>query len=157
MSIREYARRNPCTGTEEESVREAAKRMDVRGVGCLVVVDAGGRPVGMLTDRDVVLRVLHRRLDPDLTRIGDVMQREVSSVRETDSVERTVRVMRREAVRRVPVVDAEGRLVGIFSSDDALQILASELGNLAGAVRAQFPADLAPEHALRAHGGETRC
>jgi CBS domain-containing protein len=141
----------------EESVREAAKRMDAQGVGCLVVVDADGRPVGMLTDRDIVMRVMRQRRDPDRTQVGEVMHTEVARVSEDDTVDRAVHLMRREAVRRVPVVDDDGRLTGIFSADDALQLLASELTNLAGAVRAQFPADLAPGHALPAHGGEPRC
>jgi CBS domain-containing protein len=153
MSILDYCRRNPCTATTDESVREAAKRMDARGVGCVVVIDAAGKPVGMLTDRDIVVRVLRRRLDLDATTVGETMQGELSTVSIDAPVERAVRRMHVEGVRRIPVVDHGGVLVGIFSADDAIQLLSSEFAGLAEAVRSQFPADLAAGHALPAHGG----
>jgi len=153
MTILDYCRRNPCTATTDESVREAAKRMDARGVGCVVVIDAAGKPVGMLTDRDIVVRVLRRRLDLDATTVGETMQGELSTVSIDAPVERAVRRMHVEGVRRIPVVDHGGVLVGIFSADDAIQLLSSEFAGLAEAVRSQFPADLAAGHALPAHGG----
>jgi CBS domain-containing protein len=152
MAVQDHCRRNPCTAAPEESIREVAKRMDANGVGCLVVVDAEQRPIGMLTDRDIVMRVLRRHGDPDRTRVGAVMQREPSVVREATPFETALRVMRRDAVRRLPVVDESGRLAGILAVDDALQLVASELAGLAQAVRAQFPADLDPRHALPARG-----
>jgi CBS domain-containing protein len=153
MPILEYCRRNPCTGHAGESVRDAARRMEERGVGSLVVVDDAQRPIGMVTDRDIALRVLRRRLDPDATRLAEVMHAEVSAVTADAPVERAVRRMRTDGVRRIAVVDAEGCLVGLYATDDAIQLVASELAGLAEAVRAQFPADLAPEHALPAHAG----
>jgi CBS domain-containing protein len=153
MPIVDYCRRNPCTATVGESVREATRRMDARGVGCVVVIDAENRPIGMLTDRDVVMKVLRRRRDPDATTVGEVMQgEELSSVPSDAGVERAVRRMHVDGVRRIPVVDADGRLIGIFASDDAVQLLSSELAGLAEAMRAQFPADLEAGHALAAKG-----
>jgi CBS domain-containing protein len=153
MSILDYCRRNPCTARPDESIREAARRMDTRGVGCLVVVDGENKPVGMLTDRDIAMRVLRRRRDPDATTVEEAMERDLSSVTVDAPVERAVRRMHTEGYRRIPVVDREGRLVGIFATDDAIQLLASELAGLAEAVRSQFPADLSAGHALPAHGG----
>jgi CBS domain-containing protein len=153
MAILDYCRRDPCTGRADESVREAARRMEARGVGCLVIVDDARRPIGMVTDRDIALRVLRRRLDPETTPLADVMQTEVSAVTAEAPVERAIGRMHTDGVRRVPVVDADGRLVGLFAADDAIQLVASELAAFAEAVRAQFPADLAPGHALPAHGG----
>jgi CBS domain-containing protein len=148
MPVRDYCRRDACTATPDESIREAAKRLDARGVGCLVVVDAGQRPIGILTDRDIVMRVLRRHADADRVQVGAVMQREPSFVREDSPLDSAVRVMRRDTVRRLPVVDEAGRLVGILGVDDALQLLASELAGVAQAVRAQFPADTDPRRAL---------
>lgn len=154
MPIVDYCRRNPCTATESESVREATRRMDARGVGCVVVVDSENRPIGMLTDRDVVMKVLRRRRDPDATTVGEVMQgEELSSVTVDAPVERAVRRMHVEGVRRIPVVDHDRRLVGIFAADDAVQLVSSELAGVAEAMRAQFPADLEAGHALPAKGG----
>jgi CBS domain-containing protein len=152
MSVQDYCRRDACTATPEESIREAAKRMDARRVGCLVVVDDQQRPIGILTDRDIVMRVLRRRGDPDRIEVGAVMQRDPSLVQEDKPLDTAVRVMRRDTVRRIPVVDDAGRLVGILTSDDALQLLANELAGVAEAVRAQFPAHTDPGRALAAHG-----
>jgi len=153
VTINDFARRNPSTATAEETVREAARRMEARGVGCLVVVDADQRPIGMVTDRDLVMRLLRRRRDPDTTTVGEVMHPEVTSVSEDAPVERAMRRMHQEGIRRVPVVDTAGRLTGIFAADDAVQLLASELSGVAEAVRAQFPPDLEAGHALPAKGG----
>ena len=153
MSVRDFYRTNPCTAAQGETVREAAKRMDAQGVGSLVVVDDAGRPIGMLTDRDVVVRVLRQHLSPDTTTVCEVMQRDVSKLREGAPLVNALRRMRSDAVRRLPVVDEEGSLVGIITADDVLQLLASELSDVAGVVRAQFPADLAGGRALASDAG----
>lgn len=149
MPIRDYCRENPSTATRDESVHEAARRMEAEGVGSLVVVDAEGRPVGLLTDRDVVVRVLRRRRDPDATLVGAVMHGDPTVVHDASPLVIALRRMRADGVRRIPVVNDEGKLVGIFTSDDALQLIASELSDVAAAVRSQFPADPGGAHALR--------
>jgi CBS domain-containing protein len=153
MSVRNFCRTNPCTATRGETVREAAKRMDAQGVGSLVVVDDARRPIGMLTDRDVVVRVIRQHLSPDTTTVGEVMQRELSKLREGAPLVSALRRMRSDGVRRLPVVDAEGSLVGIIAADDVLQLVASELSDVAGVVRVQFPADLTGGHALPSDTG----
>jgi CBS domain-containing protein len=152
MPVGDFCRREPCTATADESIREAAKRMDARGVGCLVVVDAEGKPVGMLTDRDLVMRGLRRRRDPDSTTVGELMHDDVTRVREAAPLEVAIRRMRSDAVRRIPVVDDAGRLVGILAADDVLQLAASELAGVAEAIRTQFPADREGGHALPTKG-----
>lgn len=149
MSLREYCRENPKTATPDESIREAARRMDTEGVGSLVVVDAQGRPVGMLTDRDVVVRVLRRRRDPDQTTVGAVMEGDPTVVHDASPLVIGLRRMRADGLRRIPVVNDQGKLVGILTADDALQLIASELSDVAAAVRSQFPPDLSGAHALR--------
>ena len=106
MPVGDFCRREPCTATADESIREAAKRMDARGVGCLVVVDAGGRPVGMLTDRDLVMRGLRRRRDPDTTTVGEVMHGDVTRVREAAPLEVAIRRMRSRQRLRLRIVPA---------------------------------------------------
>jgi CBS domain-containing protein len=152
MSVRDHCRRDPCTAKADETIREVAKRMDVRGVGCVVVVDESEKPIGMLTDRDIVMKVLRRRRDPDKVTVGEVMHRELSTAFELEPLERAIFRMHREGVRRIPVRGQGGKLCGILAIDDALQLLASELAGVAQAVRAQFPADLNPAHALPAGG-----
>jgi CBS domain-containing protein len=148
MAVRDYCRRDPVTVTPDQSVREAAKLMQAHGVGMLVAVDAEGRPVGVLTDRDVTIRLVRRGRNADSTPVEEVMNSQVSVVSEGVSLELALRRMRADAVRRMPVVDGDGRLVGIVTLDDALQLISSEIAGVAEAVRAQFPADTSGAHAL---------
>jgi CBS domain-containing protein len=137
MSVGTYCQRDPVKLTPEASVREAARQMELQGAGCVVAVDEQDRPVGILTDRDIVLRVLRRELDPDETSLADVMEREVETVRERTTLTTAMRRMRADAVRRLPVVDAEGRIVGLFHWSHALGIVAEEIRGAAQVAAAQ--------------------
>lgn len=142
MTVADVCRKNPCTATPDESVREAAVRMRDQGVGSLVVVDPEQRPVGMVTDRSLVVRVLRRRRDPDRTTLREVMDPDVVTVWEHAPSVMALRAMRREGVRRVPVVGDGGQLIGIVAADDALLSLTNTLDAVSGAVRSQLPSDL---------------
>jgi len=121
----------------EASVREVAKQMELRGAGCVVAVDGEDRPVGILTDRDIVLRVLRRELDPEATTLADVMERDVEKVRERTALTTAMRRMRADAVRRLPVVDGQGKLVGLFHWSHALGVVSDELRQAAQVATAQ--------------------
>lgn len=128
------------TAAPEESVLSAARRMSDRNVGTLVVADTRNRPLGILTDRDLVTRILARGVDPLGTTVRQVMTLDVEAVTEDSSVEDALRLMRRGSYRRIPVVDAESRLVGILSLDDILKTLAAELGDIGRVLHDQSPA-----------------
>lgn len=118
----------------------AARLMRENHVGSLVVVnETGGKPivVGMLTDRDIVTSVLASDLDCSTLTVEDVMSTDVVSVREDDSLIDVMQIMRRKGVRRVPVVGAEGELIGLVTLDDLLEILAQELGLLVSAIETE--------------------
>jgi CBS domain-containing protein len=112
--------------------------MKHEGLGSLAVV-VDGRPVGIVTDRDLVLETLGNRLDPGSVTVEEIASRPLISVDQNAPVREAVRMIRRHAIRRLPVVDEEGDLVGIVAADDLLALAAAELGGLAVAVRAQFP------------------
>lgn len=122
------------------SVDEAARVMREQQVGCLVVVEEiteeERRVVGVLTDRDIVTGVVARQHDAQAVRVGDLMSRDVVSVREDDSLLDVLAAMRGKAVRRVPVVAAGDRLVGVIALDDVLEIVAQEMLALAAAISA---------------------
>lgn len=112
------------------SVDEAARVMRERHVGCIVVVeqgDGGRLPIGILTDRDIVLAVVAKDADAKTLRIGDVMTAAVASVRETDTLYDVLSLMRSRGVRRVPVTGPHGVLAGILTLDDVLNALAGQL------------------------------
>lgn len=113
-----------------ESVQAAARRMQKENVGTLIVVDARSRPVGIVTDRDLALGVVARGLDPRVATVEQVMTPDPSCVPEETAIESAVETMRGLGVRRLPVVDARGSLVGILSVDDVLELVTEELCSL---------------------------
>jgi len=121
--------------TRDTTVASAAKLMRHGHVGSLVIVEQmnGGKrvPVGMLTDRDIIVEVIATGLDPAVITVGDIMSQDLVVGRESDSVLETLEVMRFKGVRRLPTVDRDGQLVGIVTVDDLLEILAEELNELA--------------------------
>lgn len=147
MSIGDYCRGTPTVVRPEETLRTAARRMAEDGVGCLVVVDEARHPVGMVTDRDVVVQGLRRRLDLDTTPVSEIMARDVTTVPAFLEREVAIRRLRAEGVRRLPVVDETRRLVGVFAIDDALQAFAECAGAVAAVARSQFPEPAPPKGA----------
>jgi CBS domain-containing protein len=116
---------------------EAARLMREHHVGSLVViVDRLSErvPVGILTDRDIVVAVVAKALDPRALTVGDVMAPELLTVREKDGIQDALRLMREKGVRRVPVLTHGGALAGILTIDDLLELMAEELGNFALAI-----------------------
>lgn len=122
-----------------ERVIDVALRMRSANVGTVVVLDAQKRPVGMLTDRDLVVRVIAEGREPEATRIEAVMTREPAVAAVDLPIEQALLRMRQRGVRRLPVVDTRGELIGIVSVDDIVELLAGEIGNV-GRVLAQSAA-----------------
>jgi CBS domain-containing protein len=133
MSIGELCNRNVVIVDRAESVREAARLMREYHVGDVVVVEetAGGKnPVGILTDRDIVIELVAEGVDLDAISVGDAMSSELLILAENDELADTTAKMRARGVRRAPVVDNAGLLVGILTLDDILEVLAGELADL---------------------------
>ena len=121
--------------TRDATVAATAALMRQNHVGCVVVVEQlnGGKrlPVGMVTDRDIVIEVIAPGLDVETITAGDIMSTELVTVAESEGLLETMEIMRYKGVRRIPVVDSNGQLVGIASIDDLLEVLAEELSELA--------------------------
>ncbi len=134
MAIGEFCNREVVFATREMSLPEAAQLMREHHVGDLVVVDEvdGKRvPVGIVTDRDMVIEVIAQSLDFNKFSVGDIMSPQLVSVPEKEGVFETIRLMRAKGVRRIPVVNQDGGLAGIVSADDMLDLLAEEMAELA--------------------------
>jgi CBS domain-containing protein len=123
------------TASAQMTVDEAARTMRSKNVGALVVVNAG-RPVGMLTDRDVAVEVVAKGMDPDTVRVGDVMGKKPVTIREDLGILDAAKVFAKTGVRRLPVVTKSGVLVGIIAVDDLIMLLGNEMGHVAGALSA---------------------
>jgi CBS domain-containing protein len=109
-----------------ETVQVAAHRMFDRNAHTLVVLDEDRRPIGILTDRDLAVRVVAHRRDAGTTLVSEVMTRHVFTVDEAASVEKALSQMRAHQVKRLLVIDLDGRLVGLLSLDEVLEFLAKE-------------------------------
>ncbi|ALK99426.1 histidine kinase [Massilia sp. WF1] len=119
--------------SRDESVQGAAFLMRKHHVGDLIVVEEpdGERiPVGIVTDRDIVVSVIALGLDPLGLQVGDIMSDDLLTAGENDDVYATIERMRLRGIRRVPVVSDSGALVGIVSADDLLTFLAEEMEEL---------------------------
>ena len=139
MNVSSICSRNAITARRSDELVKAAQLMRETHVGYLVVVEpdaADGlqRPVGVLTDRDIVITVVAREIDPRTLRVGDIMTQPPVTVSSADSLPQALRQMRRFGVRRLPVIGKHGELVGILSLDDALDTVAGELRNVAGSI-----------------------
>lgn len=114
--VREIMSAAPMCMAAGESVSAAAKAMKERGIGTVLVL-SDGRLTGLLTDRDIAIRVLAENRDPLATRVGDICSTELAVLSPDDSVEEATRLVRDRAVRRLPVL-ADGTPVGVVSIGD---------------------------------------
>ena len=133
MTIGKFCIRTVVTATRDATVTEAANLMRRNHVGDVVVVDErdGGRvPVGIVTDRDIVVGVVAAGLDPAVLRVGDLMQAPLYTTDEAASYGETIHAMSAKAIRRMPVVNAAGFLVGIVTLDDLVHQLVAPLAAL---------------------------
>ncbi|MCC6922824.1 MAG: CBS domain-containing protein [Nitrosomonas sp.] len=138
MSVGEICNREVIVIQRDEPVLEAARLMRAYHVGALIVIDKpNGRaiPVGIVTDRDLVVEVLATELDETVITVGDIMMQELFTLKENTATYDAIDFMRRKTVRRLPIVDDAGELVGILTLDDVLEILSEEMLDLAKLVR----------------------
>jgi CBS domain-containing protein len=133
--IAEVMTQRPRAVTAQMTVREAARLMDEEDVGSLPVVDEGERLIGIVTDRDVAVRVVGRGLDADDTPVVEVATRDVVAVTPDHDLDDALRVMAKEQVRRVPVVMNENQLVGMLAQADVAKVgKEKETGELVEAI-----------------------
>lgn len=133
MSIGYVCNRDVVILDRKTPITEAVHVMREHHVGNVVVVEEGAKgriPVGILTDRDVLLSVVARQIEVDALVADDVMSTDLLCAREEEEVLDVIACMRERGVRRVPVVDAEGNLVGIVTLDDLIGIVAQEMAGL---------------------------
>jgi len=118
----------------DAGVLEVAQLMRNHHVGDLIVAETrNGRlqPLGIVTDRDLVVKVLAEAVVAEALTAGDLMTRELVTAGEAESVHVAIERMRADGVRRLPVVGADGALIGVLSADDVTEYLAEELTGLA--------------------------
>lgn len=148
MKVGDICTRKVVTALESDELTAIAELMRKKHIGYLIVVEpnvADGTPVpvGVITDRDIVVRVIARESDPRSFRVGDVMTRQPILTGLDTSVSCALHYMREIGVRRMPVVDSGGRLAGVLSLDEILDALAKDLTDVANSIRHEIKVETA--------------
>jgi len=133
MSVAEYCNREVVIASADETVLQATQLMRRQHVGDVIVVrEDGGRniPVGIVTDRDIVIEVVAAGVDPATLTLGELMGTEIHTVTEDVELLAAIDLMRDKGVRRLPVVNREGGLEGLLTVDDVLELAAEQLSGL---------------------------
>ncbi|MDX1776547.1 MAG: CBS domain-containing protein [Desulfobulbales bacterium] len=134
MTVGKFCNRDVIIANENSTIVEVAKLMRHHHVGDVVIVSTNGgrvKPIGILTDRDIVIELLACDVPLDAVVAGDIMSYELVTAKEWDSICDVLQRMRAKGIRRVPVVNAADELVGILSINDLLELFAEELNLLA--------------------------
>jgi CBS domain-containing protein len=129
MNVGDICSKNIVYVLQQDSVLDVARIMRKKHVGSVVVVEnmhGEIRPQGMITERDLVLEVLIAKLDPSVVKAEDILTCELICVTETHDIKEAIKYLRYYGVRRAPVVNVNGILVGLFSIEDSLSILSKE-------------------------------
>lgn len=134
MNVDRIMSRDVASVPKKASLIDAAKLMSEEGVGCVLVLDAEEKPLGILTDRDLVVRGVAKEHVASETSVESVMSAHPFTARLGDPIMIVARKMADKGIRRVPVVDDKGAVVGMVSVDDLLTVFISELSNVAAAI-----------------------
>lgn len=134
MKTGDLCKRQVVTAAPAASLSDVAKLMRANHVGSVVVVDPARKPVGIITDRDIVVEVVAAELDPKTVRVEEVMTRHPTLALENDDATWSLKVMRDRGVRRLPVMNDAGELCGIVALDDLLESAATSLVDVVQAI-----------------------
>ncbi|MBF8302239.1 MAG: signal-transduction protein [Candidatus Dadabacteria bacterium] len=122
MSLRKIAKKKVVTVRPDETVVKAARLMGEKNVGSVVVVE-NRKPIGILTDRDIAIRVVAKKADINSILVKDVMTKKIVTGRDNQRVAELAKVMHENGIRRVPIVNKKGMLSGIITLDDLLYMM----------------------------------
>ncbi len=150
MSLKRYVKK-VASVSPRATVLDAAQEMSRQAVGAIVVVSDDGRPIGMLTDRDIVMRVVVEEREPATTPVEEVMTGGTAFLSHDATLQDATEIMRDCGMRRLPLVDDEGRVDGIVSLDDIVLLLGMELGNVSAALFANLSVGAVAEPTAAPH------
>lgn len=137
MSLRNYCRRPLISVSPDTNIMEACRLMEQNNVGC-VVVENSGKLCGILTDRDIALRVTGAQKEPHTTTVKEIMSPDPIRISADGDIHHLTSLMRAYHVRRVPIVDGFDTAVGIVTMDDLMARLGGEMSDIGKAIAEEF-------------------
>jgi CBS domain-containing protein len=138
MTVYACCQTNVVSVKPDATVQFVAGLMKEKNIGCVVVTD-NHRPVGIVTDRDIALRSGTLCDQPDMILIETVMTRDITTIRKDAGIFDAIQEMKTLGVRRMPIVDSGGRLVGLLTVDDLIRLLAREMADIARIIGKESP------------------
>jgi len=135
--VRDLMNKQPIKLQASASVVEAARQMQSANVGAVIVEDGGGKPCGIVTDRDITLRAVAQGRDPATTLLSEVCSNGLTTLSPDDDLDRAIQIMREKAVRRLLVVDSQNKAVGVLSLGDLA--IARDSQSVLGQISAAAP------------------
>jgi signal-transduction protein with cAMP-binding, CBS, and nucleotidyltransferase domain len=139
MTVMECCCMDVVTASPDAKVTEVAELMSDTNVGCVVITGDDQCPAGIVTDRDIVVRVVPVGRDPKKTPISEVMTGNPVVVEDGTGLFEAMQVIRDEGVRRLPIVDCDGRLSGIITLDDVIRLIGREMQCIGDVIREESP------------------
>ena len=136
IPVKEIMTREVCTAKKDDTLLEASKRMIEFGVGSVVVIE-DGRPIGIVTEKDILYKVVSKNKQPSKVMIKDIMSTPLITIKPTTSLREATDIMRKRGIRRLPVVDDNGNLVGIVTDNDILSVV-MDLGEFAELLKNEY-------------------
>ncbi len=133
IPVKEVMTRDVCTAKKEDSLLNASRKMLEFGVGSVIIVE-DGKPVGIVTERDILKKVVARNKVPSKVRLEEIMSSPLITIKPTTSLREAADIMRKRGIRRLPIIDDDGNLVGIITDNDILSV-AIDLGEFAALLR----------------------
>lgn len=140
MKVGDICRRAVISIDNTMDINAAAEMMRTHHVGFLIVYKFGDelrRPIGVITDRDIVVEVIAKKVDPGTVTVDDLMTRRPLVANETEELSDVLQAMRIAGIRRVPVVDTRGALVGVVAIDDAFDVITGFMCDITGSVKSE--------------------
>ncbi len=138
MTSYHFCQKNVLSVKPDSTIRFVAGLMKEKNIGCVVITD-DHKPVGIVTDRDIALRGSGLCESPDSALIESIMSREIVSVTKDTGIFEAIQTMKSAGVRRMPIVDAAGRLVGLLTVDDLIRLLSREMADIARIIGKEGP------------------
>lgn len=129
MSLQKFCQRPMVTIAADRSIVDACQLLQEKNVGCLLIED-NGKLRGLLTDRDIALKVTAEKRDPQGTKVREVMSTNLTTIPVNRTLHDLTTVMHTYHVRRVPIVDSEDKVIGLVTLDDLLILLGQEMSDL---------------------------